>query len=145
MNAERLIDELLEARMRIVKGDFLSPREVLGLRSKQGVLVRGKRAVIVDISSFKDRGGVEMLSVIYIKGAKSFGREQSLVVPMSDRETPIQLYKKIEIEGMTKGMKNVLQKQQSKTSCGSCGFKIPKYPGAYPAKCPECDAALSTR
>lgn len=42
---------------------------------------------------------------------------------------------------VSSGMKSAMQRVRWRGQC-ECGFVIPKYPGRYPAKCPQCDAPL---
>jgi len=104
MNAEQLIDQYLaelaprisqatkQAKKRgysISKGDTLSGADLLQLKPKQGILVKGRRAVVVDVTSKGDK-----VELIYVKGAKAFGKEQYLDVKKTDKETPVQFYTK---------------------------------------------------
>jgi predicted RNA-binding Zn-ribbon protein involved in translation (DUF1610 family) len=41
-------------------------------------------------------------------------------------------------EAITKGMRNAFSKQENKTTCPECGMAIPRYPGKYPSRCPNC-------
>jgi len=46
-------------------------------------------------------------------------------------------------EQLTPGIRNVLASvSKPKYVCPWCGFPIPKYPGRYPVKCPECRSFL---
>jgi len=46
-------------------------------------------------------------------------------------------------EQLSPGMRNVICRTISpKYTCPWCGFPIPKYPGRYPKKCPECGSLL---
>ena len=48
------------------------------------------------------------------------------------------------VEQATGGMLNALQRLPASRQCSDpdCAFKVPKYPGAYPKKCPECGAPM---
>ena len=137
--AEQLIDELLEIRYGAVqKGAALTGADVAALAARQHILVDGQRSVVVDVS--KKGNEVEL---VYIKGAKKFGKEKFLVVQMSDKETPVQLYTRFGYdEGLTKGMRNAYSRNENKMVCQECGLPVPKYPGRYPRLCPECGAEL---
>ena len=41
----------------------------------------------------------------------------------------------------THGLVNALLKNKNHMVC-TCGFPIPKYPGLYPKRCPNCDRPL---
>ncbi len=43
---------------------------------------------------------------------------------------------------VTPGMRNAMTKGGSAFKCASCSLKIPKYPGKYPSKCPDCDGEI---
>ncbi len=47
------------------------------------------------------------------------------------------------MEQATNGMINMLQRLPAKRQCPGCGYKVPKYPGAYPKRCPECGCDLT--
>lgn len=42
----------------------------------------------------------------------------------------------------TIGIRNALHRHSPKLVCPSCDFAVPKYPGRYPGKCPECGEML---
>lgn len=44
--------------------------------------------------------------------------------------------------GPTRGMKNAYRRMENVRECASCGLTVPRYPGRYPSKCPECGAEL---
>ena len=48
-------------------------------------------------------------------------------------------------ETITAGIKNALSRGETKFSCPECGLPIPKYPGRYPVKCPDCGSMLDPR
>jgi len=41
-------------------------------------------------------------------------------------------------EGMTKGIKNAINKGKVKQMCSDCETPVPVYSGRYPSKCPDC-------
>lgn len=46
-------------------------------------------------------------------------------------------------EQLTDGIRNVLMRIVTpKYVCPWCGFPVPKYPGRYPVRCPECGSFL---
>jgi rubrerythrin len=51
-------------------------------------------------------------------------------------------------EKATKGMNNAYRELARKNpahTCPQCGLVIPKYPGRYPEKCPECGTPLKEK
>lgn len=151
LTAEQLIDKFLETNDRlsrsmraskkrgygVEKGRVLTGAEVASLSPKQGILVNGKRAVVISVNT--KGSGVEL---VYTVGAKSFGKEKYLDLSKTDQKTPIQYYQKVTWEGLTQGMKNAYAKGDAKKSCPDCGLAIPRYPGRYPKQCPECGSVL---
>lgn len=89
MNAEQLIDTYLceKPKKSIVKGPFLSGKQVAALSDKQHIFIDGKHAVVVSVDvSVKSKKS----ELVYVKGRKAFGREQYMDVPYNDMKTNIQ-------------------------------------------------------
>lgn len=42
------------------------------------------------------------------------------------------------VEVLTSGLRKALAKGDLHYECPGCGFPMPKYPGRYPSKCPQC-------
>ena len=84
-NVEQLIDLYLTEK--IVKGQFLSGKQVAALSPKQHIFVDGKHAVVVAVNvDFKKKSA----ELIYVKGRKAFGKEQYLDVAFTNKETFVQ-------------------------------------------------------
>lgn len=45
-------------------------------------------------------------------------------------------------EKLTRGIRNALEKAGGVKVCSSCRLMVPRYPGRYPQKCPECGDEL---
>jgi hypothetical protein len=149
VKAEQLITNLLEGRSgRMTKGEFLTGSQVAALKPKQGILINGRRAVVIDV--VRQGNNVELT---YARGARSFSKDLLLIIRIQDKITPVQMYARSDPtskdvwiyrpgqdEGITRGMKNAYAKQENKKTCPACGTAVPKYPGRYPNKCPECGA-----
>lgn len=54
---------------------------------------------------------------------------------MSPAEQLIERYLE---EKLTRGIKNAIERNGGSKACVGCSLVIPKYPGRYPQKCPEC-------
>lgn len=69
---------------KILKGEEMTGREIASLKPREHIFVKGKHAVVVDVS-------VKGLNVelIYVKGRKAFGREIYMDIPYDDRRTGI--------------------------------------------------------
>lgn len=135
MTAEELIDLALSEKL--VKGDHLSGKEVAALKPKQRVFINGKHAVVIDVN--KSGNNIEL---VYVKGRKAFGKEQYLDVELASSKTPVQAGKDVE-EAVTKGMRKAFGKLENLVKiCAKCEMVIPKYPGRYPQRCPECKMEL---
>ena len=140
VKAEEAITKLLDGcdssdlLERVIKGDFLSGREVGALRPKQGILINGRRAVVIDVG---DKG--KEVELIFAYGVKSFKGESYVTVRKQDSATPVQLYSREHTKQLSRGAINALQKKDpNKIVCVSCGFALPKYPGRYPCNCGNC-------
>ena len=59
-------------------------------------------------------------------------------------EHPSNVMEKVVRRKVTNGMANAYNRLGAKFVCGDCKMSIPKYPGAYPSKCPECGGSLNT-
>ena len=157
MNAEQLIDQLLEGRGgKLVKGKVLSGAEVAALSPKQGILVNGKRCVVIDVNK---KGNI--IELVYSKGVRKFSKDLFLEVRITDKTTPVQAYTKedpkgrdiwiyrrepaMATEAITRGMKNAYSKRENKMTCLACGMPVPRYPGRYPNKCTECGAEFECK
>jgi len=47
---------------------------------------------------------------------------------------------------MTPGaMKAIAKIAAKRKPCAECGFPLPKYPGRYPSKCPNCECAMGAK
>lgn len=128
----------------VVKGETLSGSDVAALKPKQGILVDGRRAVVIDV----EKSGSDV-TLIYSKGVRKTGRDKIITVSVSDKETPVQYYsrKPLEaaehlIEKLTRGMRNAYSRQENVKRCPECGLSVPRYPGKYPKACPDCGAEL---
>ena len=165
--AEHLIDILLgeaqhwpkpprgfttKPKATVTKSDFLSGSDVAALAPKQGIIVNGKKGRVIDVTT---KGNEVVLT--YVRGAKSFSKELSLVFNKTDKKTPIQYFTKsydesverfVEesapfLEEPTKGMKNAYnRKVEARTACPECSLAIPVYPGRYPNNCPDCGTKI---
>lgn len=140
--AEDLISSLTAEE--IQKGQYFKPVDLLSLRPKQGVLIGGKRAVVIDVNK---RGSD--IEFTYVKGRRVFGKEVTLVLKATGPATNIQPYTNVDpytaedvIEDITKGMKNAYSKMENSKVCVSCQLTVPRYPGRYPGKCPGCGDEL---
>ena len=47
------------------------------------------------------------------------------------------------VEGLTPGAARAITKLGGRAPCGTCGFSLPKYPGRYPSKCPQCETPIA--
>ena len=45
-------------------------------------------------------------------------------------------------KGMLNGYQAQLNDENVKSTCASCGFKLPRYRGLYTKKCPNCGEAF---
>jgi len=150
--AEALIDELLEGwrvagprpgfvtkpNRLSVKGESLSGAEVASLKPRDSIIVDGYRSRVIEVQ----RKGSEV-TLVYVKGASSFGAERFLVVNYNDSVTAVQLFGHAYLESATPGMKNAMKRSlEAKFVCKKCEAPIPKYPGRYPGKCPDCGGKL---
>ncbi len=87
--AEQLIDSYLSGvSEKIVKGQFLSGKQVAALDPKQHIFVDGKHAVVVAVNVDFKRKSTEL---VYVKGRKAFGKEQYLDIAFTNKETFIQV------------------------------------------------------
>lgn len=59
---------------------------------------------------------------------------------MADKKLADEVLEKANEAKITKGMANTMKGNKE---CTGCGMKIPKYPGRYPKKCPECGMELA--
>ena len=46
------------------------------------------------------------------------------------------------LEALTPGAARAISKLGTRP-CATCGFALPKYPGRYPSKCPQCETPMS--
>lgn len=45
-------------------------------------------------------------------------------------------------ERLTRGIRNALERNGGVKVCVGCSLMVPKYPGRYPQRCPECSKEL---
>jgi predicted Zn-ribbon and HTH transcriptional regulator len=132
--AEQLIDDIVKEKL--VSGKPLSGPEVAELKPKQHVFINGRRAVIIDVS--RQGNNVEL---VYMTGTRMYGPEKYLVVSANTSASPVLAADVEESYKITRGMKRAYEKV-GKLVCRKCGMTVPRYPGRYPSRCPDCGGQL---
>lgn len=91
MGPQAPVEDVLEIKEKVVKGEFLTGREVAQLKQRQHIFIRGRHAVVVDVN----RRGPNV-ELVYVKGRKAFGNEIYMDVPFNDMKTVIQMGVKLD-------------------------------------------------